>query len=195
MGLFDADDDDSSLVTIGKLVLGVAMTVAVPFMAYVMIKNLIGSRASNSWPQAQATITRFEIVEDYLGRRLPSYQPKVEYRFSVDGKDYSGSRLAFGVHSSEIRSEIEELGVKYAPGTQHAVYYDPADLTQSVIERGTHWLAYVGLVVPLAMLIVGPFMIKEQSAMLRRRASRKKPSRTKSVKKRLRRRPSPPPEE
>ena len=192
MGALDADDDDPIVMTVLKLVFGIAITVAVPFMAYFTIKNYRTASSSNSWPQAQATITRFHITEEPR-KGVAYYRPNVEYRFSVEGKDFNGTRLAFHGYDSPIRSNIEEMGVKYAPGTQHAVYYDGADPTQSVIERGVSWLVYLALLVPVVMVIVGPLMIKEQYAMLRSRMGQKKPVKTKSKTgtKRPRRRPSP----
>ncbi len=190
MGLFDAEEDDPTVMVVFKLACGVAMTVAVPFLAYFTIKNFVAASRSNSWPSAQGTITRFDIdTFDRKGR--PFYRPNVQYRFTVDGKDFSGSRLAFHGIDSPNRSDIEEIGVKYAAGTQHAVYYDGVDPTQSVIERGTHWLVYVALLIPVVLAIVGPFMIKEQSQMLRRRAGKKKPAKSKSGSQPPRRRPSP----
>jgi hypothetical protein len=69
------------------------------------------------------------------------------------------------------------------------------DPTRSVIERGTNWLVDVGLLIPVVLTIVGPFMIKEQSQMLRRRANKKKLAKSKSGTKPPRRRPSLLPEE
>ncbi len=145
MGAFDAEDDDPTAMVVFKLAGGIAMTVAVPFLAYSVIKNFVAATKSNSWPQARATITRFEItIRDRKG--LPNYRPNVEYRFPVDGQDFNGSRLSFRGYDSPSRSDIEEMGVKYAVGTQHTVFYDGAQTpTQSTAERGTHWLVYAGL--------------------------------------------------
>ena len=189
MGLFDAEEDDPTFMAVFKLACGIAMTVAVPFVAYFTIKIFVTASRSNSWPSAQGRITRFDI-ETFDRKGLPYYRPNVQYSFSVDGKDYNGSRLSFRGYDSPSRADIEEMGVKYAAGTQHPVYYDGADPTQSVIERGTNWLVYIGLLIPAVLVIVGPIMIKEQSQMLRQRAGRKKPAKSKSRNKPPRRRPA-----
>jgi len=193
MGFFhDDDEEDTTLTAVISLVAGIGMTVAVPFLAYFTIKNLIAARASDSWPQAQGEITRFEITTEYAKRGV-SYVPSLSYRFSANGQAFSGSRLAFSGRSSSFRSEIEEIGVKYAVGTQHAVYYDPADPSQSVLERGTHFGLYAVVFAPLLFVILGPILIKEKYQVLRSLWSQQKPAKakTRSGKRPRRRRPPP----
>lgn len=190
---YDADEKDPTAMVVFKFVVGVAMTLAAPFFAYITIKNLITSLNSNSWPQAQATITRFE-AEQFSRRGIQFYRPKVDYRFSVDGKDFSGSKVVSS-YDSMNRSDLAEYEVKFGPGTQLPAYYDPGNPTESRLERGTNWGTYLAILFPLVFGLVGPIMIKEQGAMLRRRLNKKQPAKSKPGNKPRRRRPLPPPEE
>jgi hypothetical protein len=190
---FDADEKDSTVMVVFKLVGGVAMTLAAPFLAYYTVKLVITARSSMTWPEAQGTVTRFE-AEQFGRRGMQFYRPKVDYRFSVDGKDFSGSKVVSS-YDSPIRSDLAEFEVKFGAGTQHPVYYDPANPNESRLERGTNWLTYLSVLFPLVFGIVGPIMIKEQSQMLRRRMNKKQSIKSKSGNKPRRRRPLPPPEE
>jgi hypothetical protein len=194
MGAFDADEKDSTFTVVFKLVGGIAMTLAAPFIAYYMIKLVITARASQSWPQTQATIIRFD-VEQFDRKGVAFYRPRVEYLFTVDGKPFTGTRLSFVSNDAPSRSAFGDLAVKYAVQTQHPVYYDAADPTQSTLDRSNSGMVYLGFLFPVVFGLLGPFMIKEQSQMLRGRLQKKKPMKSKPGNKPRRRRPLPPPEE
>jgi hypothetical protein len=80
---------------------------------------------------------------------------EVTYQFAVAGKTYRGSRVRLGVDGGNVA--IAETLTRYPAGAIVAVFYDPADPTQCILERDERknlragWLA----VALLTALIVG----------------------------------------
>lgn len=172
-GVFDAGENDARGLMLAKAVFGIVLALAAPFVAYATTRTFLKASRSNSWPQAEATVTRSEVTTDFpVGARGPQFDPKVDYRFAAGGKPYVGNTIAFRGVVSASKPEADAVAAKYTVGTRHPVYYDPADPAASVLERGAHWLTYAGLVIPVVMLIVGVLLAREQVAGLRRRPAR-----------------------
>ncbi len=87
-------------------------------------------------------------------------------------ESYDGTRIAFRGLASGTKSNADAIADKYAVGTRHLVYYNPANPSDAVLERGAHWLTYAGLVIPLVMLVFGILLAREQIGGLRRRSAR-----------------------
>ncbi len=170
--VFDAGPNDHKSLLVAKAIFGIALALAAPFVASVTIQTFVKASQSNAWPQAEATVTRSEVITDVpLGGRGPEFTPKIEYRFTAQGKPYDGNRIAFRGTASRTKAVADAIAGKYALGTQHPVHYNPANPADSVLERGTHWLTYAGLVIPVVMLVCGIMMAKVQIDELRRRSA------------------------
>ncbi len=82
-----------------------------------------------------------------------SYEPVVEYEYSVMGSPYRGQRVAFGADTFS-RQHAQQVLDRYPQGSQVNVYYDPNQPVESVLERsakGTAAFSIVGLI----FIIVG----------------------------------------
>jgi len=185
MGVLDAEEDDALWSIILKLVLAAALTIFAPYMAYLGITGFLNAWASNSWPQAQATITRYYTTVSN-GRGGTKHTPQVEYQFTVNGQSYTGNNLTYGgAPPSMFKADIDaEYGSKYAPGTKHPVYYDPAAPKESVIERGFGWGVFLMLIVGPLLVVAGPVGLWKQYQSLQNNLakgrSQKKSSKSKS---------------
>ena len=88
---------------------------------------------SEQWVAGDATVDR-AWLEKHRGRRgSPRYEPRVEYRYSVNGSDYVGSRLEIPSRSyapSYAREKIAGLD----PGATIRILYDPDDPAESVVK-------------------------------------------------------------
>jgi len=93
--------------------------------------------------------------------RSDVYRPKIEYAYTVDGKEYTSDRFSLIEMASSDRVAQQAIVDRYAVGTSVTVYVDPADPSRVVLDRESLMqpalLAGVGAlfaVIGLALLIV-----------------------------------------
>ncbi len=98
------------------------------------------------------------------GRRNPNtYEPLVEYRYSVDGRVRRSTRYTVGLDDTWDKNTVEQLLLPIRPGTKWEIYYDPENPANAVFVlpdlnryQHTHWqwifLVGLGLVIALVWL-------------------------------------------
>lgn len=113
------------------------------------------SSQSRSWPTAEGRITRSEVErERSIGdaEEDVQYRAIVHYAFTVDGTEYTGERVAFGLGTSNRRSDAAGIIDRYPVGQTVQVHYSPDDPKDAVLETGVGGFAII-------MLIVGPLLL------------------------------------
>ena len=77
-----------------------------------------------NWPKVDATVTKSEVT---TGRDNDTtmYGTNVEFRYTVNGKEYLTPASSSYESSSYV--EMKRKADVFAPGTQHALLYDPVD--------------------------------------------------------------------
>ncbi len=114
----------------------------------------IKSREARSWPAHPCHIESSE-VESHHDDDGTSYAPKIRYRYSLDGKDLFSERYTFTSMSSG-RKWAERIVARFPAGTDSVCYYDPADPTMVVLERGFGGFQFwFGLLLPWVFIFVG----------------------------------------
>lgn len=95
----------------------------------------------------------------------PTYYPVIEYRYAVDGTEYTNSnyRLGSGRPTFSFRSDAEEVAERYGSAGEVTVHYEKSDPSNSFIkkERPLHpyGLMAFGLVTLLASLkMLAPYI-------------------------------------
>jgi hypothetical protein len=111
-----------------------------------VIYSLVQCRASLNWPSAPGKVERSGVFEKIdrtaQGRRMVEHSAAVVYQYTVQGKEYTSSRLAFGpeqTYASTAKSEA----ARYRPEQEVAVYYDPTDPKNAVLERRLLFGTYI----------------------------------------------------
>lgn len=100
-------------------------------------------------------------IEERPIRSYKVYFVKVNYEYRVNGRLYRSQRLGFsdGLVGTNSRLEAQTKHLKYKPGSEVRVYYNPAKLDEAVLEpepnRGIYWLLGAGGVFLLAGLTIG----------------------------------------
>lgn len=95
---------------------------------------VIETMSAADWPSTQGMIVSSDIrSRTTKGRTVRTL--KVVYRYSVKGVGYKGERIRFGADITPGRSSSRAVAEKYWEGKTVEVFYDPADPTQSVLER------------------------------------------------------------
>ena len=95
------------------------------------------AKAAQSWPSMPGTVVRSEVVRhedtDSEGSTSTSYEPVVEYNYSVMGQPFTGKRIAFGANQFNYKKSVE-IAARYPVGARPNVYYNPDKPKDSVLE-------------------------------------------------------------
>ena len=123
---------------------------------------------SHDFPTVEAHIISSQIGETRVMRgkaRVRAWYPHIEYAFSLAEEHRIGRRFSVPSKIYFDRSEVEEIIQKYSTGSVHNLYYDPDDISFTVLEPGhqqsliderrvflTKWIAI--LVAAIALSII-----------------------------------------
>ena len=105
---------------------------------------LARARATNHWRAVEGEIINGTLVRYTRGTyslMLPErslYRARLEYSYSVAGKEYTASRIYFGANEWQGGNEdrAHEFLLDYPRGARVQVYVDPDRPTESVLVRG-----------------------------------------------------------
>jgi hypothetical protein len=125
------DTADSANRSVFLIFLGVAFVI----LLIIFASRVWDARRAASWKQAQGKIlaatpqvvtTRFEGEEP-----RETTKPRVEYEFSVNGRNHRGSQIDVGGEGGGVGAVL----ARYKPGMTVPVFYDPADPHNCTLER------------------------------------------------------------
>lgn len=118
----------------GVVLLGMAATLLLSLRG---LRVLLSAWQSRRWPTASARITVAAILERHDEPGPCGYCPQVAYTFSVDGREYGGTRIAFGTEqlygSPGFADAYDAI---LCVGKQVPVHYHPSTPTVSVLYPG-----------------------------------------------------------
>ncbi len=83
-----------------------------------------------TWPTVEAEVTRSSVTHHQSSSSRSSssstmYQAEIEFRYTVGGKQYATPTTS--AYSTSSYTEMKHKVDFYAPGTRHAIRYNPAD--------------------------------------------------------------------
>jgi len=173
MSVFSPHEGDPSWFLLAKSAGGICLIVIAPFIVMPTIRSFNQARQSASWPQTDAEITKSEVVrEDEKGK--PAWDPKISYRYTVDGKNFTSSKVSWRSFSTSIYIHAEEVATKYPVGSVHKAFYSPDDPSKSILESGTNWMVNLGLFAPLFFVVLGGYMVHDNFSFYRNRIQKPK---------------------
>jgi hypothetical protein len=134
------------------------MNGAIWFYAIVTVAAIVAlswqltlSLASAKWPRTEGKILASSV--ETIDGEYPSYVPRVEYEYVVDGRNYRSRKLRCSFWSSSFKSRARRIAAAYRPGDPVAVWYDPEKPSRAVLQTG----GSVGLLAAiLAVSVIGP---------------------------------------
>jgi hypothetical protein len=105
------------------------------------IASLITALRARSWPTttAEITVSKIEESSSYIsagGSRSNSrvFNPKVEYRYAVDGENYTCAQIQLGVVWKSGEDWARKVAARYPVGTRVVIYYDPGKPGRAFLE-------------------------------------------------------------
>lgn len=116
------------------IVTGIALVALLFGLAMLWGLVLLGYR-SGRWPTVLGTITDAYVATQHTSDE-PSFNPQVEYRFVVGGKQYVGYRLRAFLWMQTSRAPAAEWLGRYPVGAVVRVHYNPACPEVCLLEPG-----------------------------------------------------------
>lgn len=131
------------------------------------------SYASIGWPVAEGLVLSSKLVTHTGGStRNSSYVPRIHYEYTVEGRRYTGDRLAFGFGNRSPQA-AQALVRRFRPDRRVPVFYDADKPDRSVLmpgfwgNLGLGWLAGF-------LFLAAAFFARWYDAWFQRRAARKR---------------------
>lgn len=102
--------------------------------------------------------TNGRVIESEVIRAGRSYQPRIAYHYSVEGRDYEND-VVDPVHPRGTEAWADDAAGRYAPGADLVVFYNPNDPSDSVLVKSQPggWLftEVLMFLIGLGMLLLG----------------------------------------
>jgi hypothetical protein len=130
-------------------VFALGMLLVCPVGLYWLVPDLLRQLASNQWPQTEGQVKEL-IAKPWWDEKakINKYYGRVVYSYTVDGKQYTSDLTELGPGTKRVDRQTALMDVEeYHPGQRLAVYYDPDNPQQAVIEKGASTVHLVLLVV------------------------------------------------
>jgi len=122
------------------------------------------AKQAERWPTLPGMVAAARIESKTSRRRSrgrsytrTTYMPVVEYTYEYVGKSYRSARIFPGADMSFDLGTAQGIVNRYQPGQACTVHYNPADLTDVVLEtksRGGNLMLILGVVIAVIGLLV-----------------------------------------
>ena len=142
--------------------------------AFAIIFILIGlylvteHMASQSWNQTTATIVRSGVQRNVHMRRVNNqvhteidYDVEATYKYTVDGKSYTGNRYDLGKGTSFSKSFNKRTDAKkwleaspYKKGSEITIYYDPENPSESMVSKSFNAYLLVPFFISMLFMVL-----------------------------------------
>lgn len=156
-------DDTQSLAELIVTATTLPFIIILSILVLSLYRSMRKATASRRWPVTDGRIVSSDVKShrslDSNGTHTTIYEPAVAYEYTISGKRHQGDHLNFGaIDGTSSSSWAEEIVAKYSVGDSVQVYYNPAKVSESVLDHsgssgGTPILMIILLAVEL--LLVG----------------------------------------
>ncbi len=150
---------EDNLAFIVPLVVGGVFVLLGLIFIFIALRTRRQAAKSALWPVVPGNIVDSHLKEhrhynNRNHRTSYTYEPQVEYTYSVMEMTYTGNKIGYGV-SSYDRGNAQNFLDRYPVGAEIQVHYNPENLREAVIEtssggKGLLILAAIFLVLGLA---------------------------------------------
>jgi hypothetical protein len=124
-------------------------------------KELSDGYSSTHWPTTEGVVIESQMARTGSGKK--GFKPVVAYSYSFEGNSFSSERILFGMTSfrtiaKSSQQRAYEWLEKYPEGRSVTVAYDPSDPSNSTLNIGAHYTAWIAPVMGLVFLSSGIFL-------------------------------------
>ena len=146
---------DSAAVWVPLLLGGIFSLIGIALFVFGLVQRNKAKQAER-WPTLPGTVVSSRVEsktsrQDDEGRShtRTTHMPIVEYSYEYMGKPYQGSKIFPGANMSFDLGTAQGIVNRYQPGQPCTVHYNPADLTDVVLEiksKGGNLMLILGAV-------------------------------------------------
>jgi hypothetical protein len=142
---------------IGILIIAVGASIIL-YQIYLFIKT----RSSKNWEVTEGEIISSDVETfNITNEDGKTYRAEVSYKYSILGKQHISSRIFFGDKiRTGFKGQALKLVNKYVIGSKVAVYYNPRNVEESVLETGVSFTIYALLITGISAILFGVVLIK-----------------------------------
>lgn len=112
------------------------------------------AKATEKWPTTEGIVLTAE-VNSHQSDGSTMYKPLIEYKYSVNGKEFKSPKYSYAEYSSSNSDHAYEVINKYPKGERVTVFYNPEKHYDAVLEPGTSFIVYVPLILGAIFSLVG----------------------------------------
>ena len=119
------------------------------------------SAVTRDWTPVPCRVLHSGIVRDRFSPNSPeTWRAEVTYRYEAGGETRAGSRIRTAPEGpTPHRDRAETLAARYPAGQDAVCYFNPADPSEAVLEKGTRAAVYT-LWWPMLFAVGGAGMIR-----------------------------------
>ena len=116
---------------------------------------------ARNWPVAQAVVTTSEsgwvAHHRALYRNVWSYQIHMRYIYTVNGQEYTGTRIRFSFWgpNENFNPLMSTMLRKYPVGTRTLACFDPLDPSQSVLDASPDLADWLAVALGIGLVVIG----------------------------------------
>ncbi|MGE0076420.1 MAG: DUF3592 domain-containing protein [Bacteroidales bacterium] len=143
-----------------ELIIGLIVLIIGLIVLFLALRAIKKSKASSQWLTTKGEITKSGTTKDMnIERGYSVYNADIEYKYIVNGKEYTSSRIYFGSSISMTGKEEKSnlLARKYPLLRKVTVYYNPENEKESVLETETQSELYWGIAISIIVIAFGIF--------------------------------------
>jgi Protein of unknown function (DUF3592) len=122
-------------------------------MLFFSIWQLLKSISASKWPKTKGEIIYSGVEEEYDSEGS-TYKPHIEYKYSVNGKEYLSKIYAFGYMSSSFRFLSRNIVNSFPSKSSVLVYYNSKKHSESVLMAGIKLFHVVQILFLCVFLII-----------------------------------------
>jgi hypothetical protein len=133
------------------------------------------ARSSASWPATEGTIVASEIsrtvdanrsqLNTGVGMDQGIYRPRVEFTYTVAGKEYTGRTFTLSYYSTN-KETATEITRRYPVGKSVSVYYNPGDQSEATLETGENRFGSVFMLVLAGFFVSAGLLVTAIEALV-----------------------------
>jgi len=137
-----------------ELIIGLIISIFGLIVLLFALKAIKKAKASSQWLTAEGEITKSIKTESKVKKGdITTYDAEIEYKYTVNGREYTSDRIYFGssisIGGGEIKSSF--LFGKYYASKKVTVFYNPEDEEESVLETGIqnelYWVVAISIII------------------------------------------------
>jgi hypothetical protein len=114
------------------------------------LKALLRARRSKIWPACLGRVVSADLV--YVGFRS-GWKVNIQYKYRLDGVEYTGQRVDFAYFDSYSRREAEEIMARFPQDAERSVFYDPARPGEAALVQTAHGAGCNMILLPVFLLL------------------------------------------